>query len=111
MTRESAVHQPARLARPFLFSDPPLLCNALGRNAMRRLLFVVALHAALAPAAGQSVSAQVAHFATFSGYSTGTAVHAGALQRGTTRLVDSEIAFSGANVNSAGLGAALSNEM
>jgi hypothetical protein len=78
---------------------------------MRRLLFVVALLAALVPTAGQSASAQVVALAPFSGYSTGTAVHAGALQNGTTRLVDSEIAFSGANVNSAGLGAALSNEM
>jgi hypothetical protein len=78
---------------------------------MRRLLFVVAMLAALVPTAGPSASAQVTALAPFSGYSTGTAVHAGALQNGTTRLVDSEIAFSGANVNSAGLGAALSNEM
>ena len=78
---------------------------------MRRILFVVALLAALAPTAGQSASAQVTPLSQFSGYSTGTAVHAGALQSGTTRLVDSEIAFSGANVNSNGLGAALSNEM
>ena len=78
---------------------------------MRRLLFVVALLAALVPTAGQAASAQVVAVAPFSGYSTGTAVHAGALQNGTTRLVDSEIAFSGANVNSAGLGGALSNEM
>src|SRR5207244_10944385 len=80
-------------------------------NAMKRLLFVVALLAGLVPAAGQSASAQVVALAPFSGYSTGTAVHAGALESGTTRLVDSEIAFSGANVNSAGLGVALSNEM
>lgn len=78
---------------------------------MRRILFVVALLAALIPTAGQSASAQVAPLSQFSGYSTGTAVHAGALESGTTRLVDSEIAFSGANVNSGGLGAALSNEM
>ncbi|MDQ1496897.1 MAG: hypothetical protein QOD57_5569 [Actinomycetota bacterium] len=78
---------------------------------MRRILFVVALLAALVPTAGQSASAQVAALAPFSGYSTGTAVHAGALESGTTRLVDSELAFSGANVNSGGLGAALPNEM
>ena len=77
---------------------------------MRRILFVLALLTALVPMAGQSASAQVA-LAAFSGYSTGTAVHAGALQSGTNRIVDSEIAFSGANVNSAGLGAPLSNEM
>ncbi len=80
-------------------------------TAMRRILFVLVLLTALVPTAGQSASAQVAALAPFSGYSTGTAVHAGALQSGTTRIVDSEIAFSGANVNSAGLGAALSNEM
>jgi hypothetical protein len=78
---------------------------------MRRILFVLTLLAALVPTAGQSASAQVTALAQFSGYSTGTAVHAGALQSGTTRLVDSEIAFSGANVNSAGLGAPLTNEM
>jgi hypothetical protein len=78
---------------------------------MRRILFVVALLAALAPTAGQSASAQITPLSQFSGYSTGTAVHVGALERTPTRLVDSEIAFSGANVNSAGLGAALSNEM
>lgn len=77
---------------------------------MRRLLFVLVLLTALVPTAGQPASAQVA-LAPFSGYSTGTAVHAGALQSGTTRILDSEIAFSGANVNSAGLGAPLSNEM
>ena len=78
---------------------------------MRRLLFVVALLAALLPTAGQSALAQVAPLSPFSGYSTGTAVHVGALEMTPTRLVDTEIAFSGANVNSAGLGAALSNEM
>ena len=79
---------------------------------MRRILFVVALLAALVPTGGQSATAQVlTPLAPFSGYSTGTAVHAGALQVGTNRIVDSEIAFSGANVNSAGIGAALSNEM
>src|SRR5437588_11914624 len=86
-------------------------CLPFGRNAMRRILFVLTLLAALVPTAGQSASAQVVALAPFSGYSTGTAVHAGALDNGTTRLVDSEIAFSGPNVNSAGLGAALSNEM
>lgn len=78
---------------------------------MRRILFVVGLLAALVPTAAQTASAQVTPLSQFSGYSTGTAVHAGALESGTTRLVDSEIAFSGANVNSGGLGAALSNEM
>ncbi|MCA1836625.1 MAG: hypothetical protein LC721_09975, partial [Actinobacteria bacterium] len=79
---------------------------------MRRIFFVVALLAALAPMSGQSASAQVAPLSQFSGYSTGTAIHAGALETsGTTRLVDTEVAFSGANVNSSGLGAPLMNEM
>ena len=78
---------------------------------MRRTLFVVALLAALVPTAGQSASAQVAPLSQFSGYSTGTAIHTGVIESGTTRLEDTEIAFSGANVNSGGLGAALSNEM
>jgi len=78
---------------------------------MRRLLFVLTLLAALVPTAAQSASAQVAPLAPFSGYSTGTAVHAGAITNAPTQLADSEIAFSGANVNSAGLGAPLTNEM
>lgn len=78
---------------------------------MRRTLFVIALLTALVPMAGTTSSAQVSPLADFSGYSTGTAVHAGALENGTTRLVDTEVAFSGANVNSRGLGAALMNEM
>lgn len=78
---------------------------------MRRTLFVLLLLTALVPPVAMSASAQVLPIAQFSGYSTGTAVHVGALELGTTRLVNTEIAFSGANVNSGGLGAALSNEM
>ena len=78
---------------------------------MRRILFVVGLLAALVPTAGQPASAQIAPLAPFSGYSTGTAVHIGAVERDATRLADTEVAFSGANVNSSGLGAALMNEM
>ena len=77
---------------------------------MRRTVFVLLLLAALVPTAG-TTSAQVIPMGQYSGYSTGTAVHIGALQHGTTRLVDTEVAFSGANVNSSGLGAALINEM
>jgi hypothetical protein len=77
---------------------------------MRRILFVVALLAALAPTAGPA-SAQIAPISQFSGYSTGTAVHVDALQNGANRLLDTEVAFSGANVNSGGLKAALVNEM
>ncbi len=78
---------------------------------MRRLLFVVALLAAVLPTGGQSALAQIAPLAPFSGYSTGTAVHIDALQNGTTRLLDTEVAFSGANVNSQNIGPALVNEM
>ena len=79
---------------------------------MRRTLFVVALLAALVPITGQSATAQVlTPLAPFSGYSTGTAVHIDAIQNGADRLADTEVAFSGANVNSQGLGAALVNEM
>jgi hypothetical protein len=78
---------------------------------MRRILFVLALLTALVPISGNPVSAQVAPLAPFSGYSTGTAVHVGALEALPTRILDTEIAFSGANVNSEGLSAALSNEL
>jgi hypothetical protein len=42
---------------------------------------------------------------------TGTLVHAGALQSGSTRLVDGEVGFSGAAYDSQGLTTTLSNEM
>ena len=78
---------------------------------MRRLLFVVALLAAVLPTGGQSALAQVAPLSPFSGYSTGTAVHIDALQIGEQRVADVEVAFSGANVNSQNIGPALVNEM
>jgi hypothetical protein len=78
---------------------------------MRRLLFVVALLAAVLPTGGQSALAQVAPLSPFSGYSTGTAVHIDALQIGDQRVADIEVAFSGANVNSQNIGPALANEM
>lgn len=43
--------------------------------------------------------------ANYSGYSTGTVVHADALTVGDTRVVDAELAFSGASVASRGTGA------
>ena len=42
--------------------------------------------------------------ADYNGYSTGTVVHAGALDVGATRLVDTEVAYSGATVASQGTG-------
>ncbi|MGH2708649.1 MAG: hypothetical protein ACRDJK_10185, partial [Actinomycetota bacterium] len=47
----------------------------------------------------------------FSGYTTGANVHADVLTSGASRLVDAEVAFSGAAVDSKGLGSAVNNEM
>jgi LPXTG-motif cell wall-anchored protein len=50
--------------------------------------------------------------AAFSGYSTGTVVHANVVNiPNTPRLVDGEIAFSGEAANTAGLGGGVLNEM
>jgi hypothetical protein len=51
--------------------------------------------------------------ATFSGYSSGAVIHAGALQAATDgpRLVDSEVAFSGAAVASQGFPGAIHDEL
>ncbi len=78
---------------------------------MRRTLFVIAVLTALVPPVGSRASVPVALFGEVSGYSTGTAIHSGVLETGSTRRTDVEVAFSGANVNPTGLGAALVNEM
>jgi uncharacterized repeat protein (TIGR01451 family) len=63
-------------------------------------------------AGGTPVGAQVASAeADFSGYSTGTVIHADALTLGTTRVLDTEVAFSGATVASKGFGSAIVNEL
>lgn len=49
--------------------------------------------------------------ANYSGYSTGTAVHVGAVQFGTTQLANVEQAFAGAAVNSQGLSGTINNEL
>jgi uncharacterized protein DUF5979 len=51
--------------------------------------------------------------ANFSGYASGTALHVGAIQAAAVgpRLVDTDVAPSGASVNTAGLPATLDNEM
>src|SRR5438874_5766331 len=72
-------------ARRSPISTGRMPCLPLEGNAMRRILFVLTLLAALVPTAGQSASAQVAPLAPFSGYSTRTAVHAGALPSAATR--------------------------
>ena len=59
-----------------------------------------AVFAGGAPAGAQVPAAQ----ADYKGYSTGTVVHADALTVGTTRVVDTEVAFSGATVASKGTG-------
>jgi len=52
------------------------------------------------PAGAQVPAAQ----ADYKGYSTGTVIHADALTLGTTRVLDTEVAFSGATVASKGTG-------
>ena len=71
------------------------------------------LVASMATFAPPSANAQVdVSEATFSGYSTGTIVHADALNASSTnRVLDAEVSFSGAGVNSEGLSPAISNEM
>src|SRR5579864_2644402 len=72
----------------------------------------------VAAAAAQVVTMSQAHAQTpssqaFSAYSTGTVVHADALQAAVAgpRLVDAEEAFAGAAANSQGLGTSVLNEM
>jgi hypothetical protein len=52
------------------------------------------------PAGAQVPAAQ----ADYKGYSTGTVIHADAITAGTTRVLDTEVAFSGATVASKGTG-------
>lgn len=52
------------------------------------------------PAGAQVPAAQ----ADYKGYSTGTVIHADAITLGTTRVLDTEVAFSGATVASKGTG-------
>lgn len=82
--------------------------ESLRRRGMLALGAAVVALAAFLPAARAQTPFDEA---VFSGYSTGTVVHADALQSGSTRVVDAEEAFSGASVNSQGLGAAIENEM
>jgi hypothetical protein len=69
------------------------------------LLFGTATPAAAAPGDVPTTA--------FSGYSTGSVIHADALQAATDgpRLVDAEVAFSGAAVASAGFAAPIHNEL
>ncbi|MGH9023956.1 MAG: hypothetical protein ACRDV9_12795, partial [Acidimicrobiia bacterium] len=72
----------------------------------RACLAGLAALAIVLPGLGGTASGQVAFpDATFSGYSTGTALHLGAVQLSATgpRIEDTELAFAGAAVNSKGL--------
>jgi LPXTG-motif cell wall-anchored protein len=61
---------------------------------------------------GPATAAPFPGSAAFSGYSTGTVVHANVVNiPNTPRLVDGEIAFSGEATNTAGLGGGVLNEM
>ena len=55
-------------------------------------------------AGGAPAGAQTAAASDYKGYSTGTVVHADALTLGSTRIVDAEVAYSGATVASQGTG-------
>ena len=86
----------------------------MSRTRMRRLggaLVVAGIMGALlgpVPAA----NAQVAFpDADFSGYATGSVVHTDLINQGTTRVENTDIAYSGASVNSKGLTAPITNEM
>src|SRR5215469_5348122 len=85
-------------------------------NALRsRCALAAALSAGLLVPMFTSSQAAHAQLSTqvFSGYSTGTVVHADALQAAAAgpRLVDGEEAFSGASTNSATLAKGVVNEM
>ena len=56
--------------------------------------------------------APVPRFLNVKGYATGQDIHVGALQSGTTRVVDTEVGFAGASVDAtaAGLGKPILNE-
>lgn len=73
---------------------------------------VLAVGTALAAGTGVATG-QIQAAGPFGGYSTGTVVHADALQAAVAgpRVVDAEVAFSGASSNSGGLATAINNEM
>src|SRR5436305_8119709 len=62
-------------------------------------------------APGAASAASFPGSAAFSGYSTGSVIHADALNfPGAPRIVDAEVAFSGEGSNTAGLGGGVTNE-
>jgi hypothetical protein len=83
---------------------------------MRKLAvgaLVTSMLAALTGIAATGAGAQTTASGPFGGYSTGTVLHADALQAAVAgpRVVDGEVAFSGASALSTGLGTAINNEM
>jgi hypothetical protein len=86
-------------------------CGAAARTSTRSSPTLATAPGSSTAAGRVSAAATSAATADFSGYATGTVLHADALQSGTTRLVDVEEAFSGASVDSRGLGATIQNEM
>lgn len=83
---------------------------------MKRLCWgLLVLFASATPVGAAPVDAAPAEFPTadFSGYSSGAVIHAGALQAATDgpRLVDTEVAFSGAAVASQGFKGAIHDEL
>jgi hypothetical protein len=83
---------------------------------MKRLCWgLLVLFASVTPIGAAPAGAAPADFpaADFSGYSSGAAIHAGLLQAATDgpRLVDTEVAFSGAAVASQGFKGAIHDEL
>src|SRR5215210_5361897 len=83
---------------------------------MKRLCWgLLVLFASVTPIGAAPAGAAPADFpaADFSGYSSGAAIHAGLLQAATEgpRLVDTEVAFSGAAVASQGFKGAIHDEL
>lgn len=79
------------------------------REMILRGVAVTALAALLLVTIGMQASAQTG--GTFQAHATSTAVHADAFRTDDGRLLDVEVSFSGASINSAGYASALRNEV
>lgn len=85
--------------------------NYSSNHAVRRRLTAFALTTGLsALLITPMLSARAADLPAFNGYSSGAAIHSDELQTGTTRVLNTEIAFSGASANSRGLGDVINSE-
>ena len=74
-----------------------------GRKAVFAVAIVATLALSFSATAAFGAGAVPFKDATFSGYASGTVLHADALQTGGTRIVDAEEAFTGSAVDSQGL--------